>query len=66
MNINKTYNARRSPLLEVWHFSVPCAVFGPLLTNPEGLSAKVIFTVELIGVVVIIGIREQIHSRSIL
>ena len=59
-----TYNTRGAPLFEVWHFSMPGTVLGSFLANPKSLSAKMIFTVQLIGVVIIIGIREQIHSWS--
>ena len=59
-----TYNTGRTPLLEVWHLSVPGTVLGSFLANPKSLSAKMIFAVQLVGVVIIIGISEQIHSRS--
>ena len=59
-----TYNAGRAPLLEVRHLSVPGTVLGAFLANPEGLSAKMIFTVQLIRVVIIISVSEQVHSRS--
>ena len=59
-----TYNAGRAPLLEVGHLSVPGTVLGAFLANPKGLSAKMIFTVQLIGVVIIISVSEQVHSRS--
>ena len=59
-----TYNAGRAPLLEVGHLSVPGTVLGAFLANPKGLSAKMIFTVQLIRVVIIISVSEQVHSRS--
>ena len=59
-----TYNAGRAPLLEIGHLSVPGTVLGAFLANPKGLSAKMIFTVQLIRVVIIISVSEQVHSRS--
>ena len=59
-----TYNAGGAPLLEIRHFSVPGTVLGAFLANPKSLSAQMILTVQLIGVLVVIGICEQIHSGS--
>ena len=42
---------------------MPGAVLGSFLTNTECLPAEMIFRVELIGVVVIVGIGEEVHSR---
>ena len=43
---------------------MPGTILGSFLANPKSLSAEMVFTVKLVGVVIIVGISEQIHSRS--
>ena len=46
------------PLVEVWETLMPGTKLCPFLTAPEGTPAKMVLSVQLIGVVIIHGVGE--------
>ena len=61
--MKKAHQTGWSPLFEIWHLSVPGTIFGVLLADPECLPTKMVFAVQLIGVLIIEGVGEQVHPR---
>ena len=53
------------PLVEVWETFVPGAELGPFLTSSKGTPTKMVFSVQLIGVVIVHGVGKQIISRPL-
>ena len=56
----------RPPDVEVRHLVVPGTVASVPLTDSEGFPAEMIFREQLIGILVVVGVGEEVHPGSVI